>query len=153
MPGILARLGSFGMRVVQSAIQTGRTIAETIGFVRPVAPDVTVAAVEREWGHVSRSEEAEPTILALSDTEYIADRLHMTSDIPWRRKYAYTVSVYGRDLATGRFARQDYDMTFSRKMSIGEIKEATGQRVGKSGTDPVIDIFDMEVSNAWAREE
>jgi len=77
----------------------------------------------------------------------------MTSDIPWRRKYAYTVSVYGRDLATGRFARQDYDMTFSRKMSIGEIKEATGQRVGKSGTDPVIDIFDMEVSNAWAREE
>lgn len=153
MPGILARLGSFGMRVVKSAIETGRTIAEAVGFVRPVAPTVTVADTEREWGHVTRSEEAEPTILALSDTEYVADRLHQVSDIPWRRKYCYTVSVYGRDLATGRFAREDYDMTFSDKMTIGEIKDTAGQRIGKEGTSAAIDIFDVEVSNAWKREE
>lgn len=153
MPGILARLGSFGMRIVRSAIETGRTLAETVGFVRPIAPTVTIEAAAPEWGHVSRSEEAEPTILAIPDTEYVPDRLHMTFDIPWRRKYCYTVSIYGRDLATGRFAREDYDLTMSKKMTIGEIKDVAGQRIGKAGVSAAIDIFDIEVSNAWEREE
>lgn len=92
-------------------------------------------------------------MLAIPDNEYVPDRLHIASDIPWRRKYAYTVSVYGRDLATGQFARQDYDMTVSRKMTIGEIKDTAARRIGKSGSAPLIDIFDINVSNAWEREE
>jgi len=75
------------------------------------------------------------------------------SEIPWARPYCYTVSVYGRDLATGRFARQDYDITVSRKMTIGEVKATAGARIGRSGSQPLVDIFDIQVSNAWEREE
>jgi len=49
--------------------------------------------------------------------------------------------------------RQDYDMTFSRKMTVGEVKAATTRRIGKEGESEIVDIFDMEVSNAWYREE
>lgn len=152
MPGILERFGSWGKRVVQTAIETGRTIAQTVGFVRPLAPEITPAAVASEWGHVSQSEQAEAAILDLPDNEYVPDRLHSVADVPFTRPYAYTVSIYGRDIATGRFARQDYDLTTSRKLTIGEVKDMAAQRIGKTGVSALIDIFSMAVSNAWVRE-
>ncbi len=152
MPGLLARLGSWGKGIISTAIQTGRTIAQVVGFAKEIAPEITPAAVESEWGHVSRSEQAEALVLDLPDNEYVPDRLHSTTDIPFKRPYAYTVSIYGRELATGRFARQDYDLPASRKLTISEIKDMARQRIGKKGTTEIIDIFNMEVSNAWIRE-
>ena len=152
MPGILERFGGWGTRVIQTAISLGRSIAETVGFVRPLAPEVTEAAVTREWGHVSQSQKAEAYILDLPDNEYVPDSLHSIADVPFSRPFAYTVSIYGRDLATGRFARQDYDLTTSRKLTVGEIKDMAGQRIGKTGVSALIDIFSIAVSNAWVRE-
>lgn len=152
MAGILERLGSWGKGVVKSALETGRSIAQAVGFARPIAPDVTEPAVAREWGHVSRSEEASQDILDLPDEEYVPDRLHSIADVPFKRPWAYTVSIYGRDLATGRFARQDYDLTTSRKLTIGEVKDMAANRIGRTGVSAIIDIFDVQVSNAWVRE-
>lgn len=160
MPGILSRLGSWGKRIIQSAIETGRTIAETVGFVRPLAPEITIPEVTREWGHVSASEQAEAIILDLPDEEYVPDRLHSIADVPFKRPYAYTVSIYGRDLVgqqpggkgKGQFIRQDYDLTSSRKLKIGEIKDMAAQRIGSTGVSATTDIFSMEVSNAWVRK-
>ena len=153
MPGILERLGSWGKSVITSAIKTGRTIAETVGILKPIEPDFVVTDAERDWGRVSQSEDVSPQIAALKDASMVPDALFSTTDIPWARKFAYTVSVFGRDLATGRFARQDYDLTTSRQLSIGEVKEMAASRIGKAGISALIDIFDMEVSNAWIREE
>lgn len=153
MPGILKRLGSWGTSIIKAAIKTGRTIAETVGILKPVKPAFTVTDAPRDWGRVSRSEDASPQIAALKDASMVPEALFSTTDIPWARKYAYTVSIFGRDLATGRFARQDYDMTTSRQLSIGEVKEMAGSRIGKAGISALIDIFDIEVSNAWTREE
>lgn len=152
MPGILERFGGWGKRVIATAIKIGRSIAETVRFVRPLAPEVTTPAVTRDWGHVTRSEEASPAILDLPDAEYVPDRLHSITDIPFKRPWAYTVSIYGRDIATGRFARQDYDLTTSRKLTIGEVKDMAANRIGKTGVSALIDIFDVQVSNAWVRE-
>jgi len=91
--------------------------------------------------------------LSLRNDEYVPDELFAHSDIPWARKFAYTVSVYGRDIATGQFARQDYDLTASRKLSIGEVKGMAASRIGQDGTSALINIFSMTVSNAWEREE
>jgi len=152
MPGLLGRLGSWGKGIIQAAIKTGRSIAQVVGFAQEIAPEITPAAVESEWGHVSQSEAAEALILDLPDNEYVPDRLHSVADVPFTRPYAYTVSIYGRDITTGRFARQDYDLTTSRKLTIGEVKDMASQRIGKTGVSALIDIFSMEVSNAWIRE-
>ena len=153
MPGILERLGSWGTSIIKSAIETGRGIAETVGILKPTAPEITIPEASTDWGHVSRSEESRPDVLALRNDEQVPDHLYEHSEIPWSRKFAYTVSVYGRDIATGRFARQDYDLTASRKLTIGEVKGMAASRIGQDGTSALINIFSMTVSNAWEREE
>lgn len=146
-------MGSWGKRVVATAIETGRSIAETVGIIKPVAPEITITGAERDWGRVSLAESNEAIIADLPNEEYVPDELFTESEIPWKRQYAYTVAIYGRDLATGRFARQEYDLTTNRQLTIAEVKDMASSRIGKAGVSAIIDIFDVAVVNAWERVE
>ena len=151
MAGILGRLGSWGKGIVETAVRIGKSIASTVSFAKSIAPEITTIEATSEFGHVSESEDAKPDILRIPNEEYVPDSMHSIADIPFRRPLAYTVSIYGRDLATGRFMRQDYDLTSSRKLTIGEIKDMAAQRIGKQGISALVNIFDITVSNAWVR--
>lgn len=153
MPGIWKRLGGFGTKVIRTAQQLGRSLGETIGIIKPVAPEVEPMAAARDWGRVRTADALEPQIVALRPDETVPRDLFTISDIPWADKYAYQITIYGRDLTTGRFARQKYDMTVSREMTVQEALDEAHRRFGKTGASPLMDVFDVAVTGAWKSAE
>ena len=159
MPGIWQRLGGFGTKVIRSAQALGRSLGETLRLIKPVAPVVEPMAAARDWGRVSTADALEPQIAALRPDESVPRDLYTTSDIPWSDKYAYEVSVYGRNISMGhprtwgQFTRQKFDMTVSRVMNIQEITEEAHRRHGKTGDSPKMVIFSVAVTGAWKSAE
>lgn len=81
------------------------------------------------------------------------EELWSYSDIPWKRPYAYTVSAYGRDLVTGEVTEQEFDLTSSAKLTIGEVQDMAKHRLDVTGISPIFEIWDVYVVNAWERAE
>jgi len=95
----------------------------------------------------------EPEIAALRLDETIPHSLFTISDIPWADKYAYQITIFGRDRATGQFRRQKFDMTVSREMTIEDaIMEAKARFGGYAGSQ-FSEVFDAAVTGAWKSPE
>lgn len=161
MPGIFQRLGSFGQRIIKSAISTGRTILETVGFIKPIVPTIDAADVAHDYGQVQVQEEYSPEVKSLGSNTIIPDSLHAPTDIPFKRPFAYKVVVFGRYVAGtirdgvkvgGRFAKEEYDLPSNRKLTKAEIMDMAKGRLGKKGGSPIMVIFSMQVVEAYSRE-
>ena len=153
LAGIFQRLGSFGTAVIQTAKQIGWSLGETLGILERSQIDVEPLAAARDWGRVSTSEALEPEITALGGDEYIPHSLFVTSDIPWKEKFAYQVTIFGRDRATGRFKNQAFDMTVGREMTIDEIITLAHTRFGGYEGSKMSEVFDAQVTGAWKSGE
>lgn len=116
-------------------------------------------AAARDWGRVSTADALEPQITALRPDEYVPRDLFTVSDIPWADKYAYEVTVYGRNIGLGRpetwgrFHRQKFDMTVGREMTVQEAIDEAHRRFGKTGGSPLMEIFDVAITGAWKSAE
>lgn len=162
MPGIFERLGSFGTRIINRVIETGRTIAEVVGFLKPLVPDVTDVDVAREYGRVTVEKEYAGGILDLNPHTVIPESLSTPTDIPFKRPFAYKVVVFGRYLkgmvvggesVGGRFAHEEWDLPVSRELTKEEVVDMAKGRLGKAGGSARMEIFSIEVVAAYFREE
>lgn len=153
MPGIWKRLGGYGTKVIRLGQKWGRSLGEVLHLIEPVAPIVEPMAAARDWGRVSIADALEPQIAALRPDETVPHSLFTISDIPWADKYAYQVTVFGRDRATGRFARQKFDMTVSRTMTVQEAIEEAKTRFGGYEGSRMSEVFDVAVTGAWKSAE
>lgn len=91
----------------------------------------------------------------------IPDYLHTTVDIPFKREYGYTVVASGRAVAGrigpggvkvgGRFTRDTWNLTFSRRMTPEEIEEIALRRFGAGGEYPLLSIDRISVTAAMTR--
>ena len=162
MPGILATLGSFGRRIIQIVRTTGQGIKEAIGLAPKQAGELDPVVVAREFTQAARLEERESIIANLPRSEVIPDYQHIATDIPFNREYAYTVTVSGRAVAGrigpggvkvgGRFTRDEFNITASRRLSPEEVEEIALRRFGASGEYPLLSITNMSVTAAMTRE-
>jgi hypothetical protein len=162
MPGILERLGSFGRRIIDVVRETGRSIADAIAIARPIAPEVTEPDVLRDWGKVTRITERESLVASLPKDQAIPDYLYTTSDVPFKRPYAYTVTIQGRAVAGregpggikigGRFVRDEFNVTASRPLTPEEVEEEAMRRFGAAGAYPLVSIRTLSVTAAMKRE-
>jgi len=162
MPGIFQSIGSFGKRIIDRAIETGRSILETVGFLKPLVPTVTEEDVGRQYGRVYVEEEYKSDILELNPRTIIPESLHTPTDIPFKRPYAYKVVIFGRYVAGtirdgvkvgGRFAHEEYDLPTNRLLTKEEVIDMARGRVGKAGGSPIMEVFSIEVVAAYFREE
>lgn len=162
MPGVFRRLGSFAARVVRVVLEKGRTIGETVGFLKPLVPTVTEPEVAKQFGRVAVEEEFKGPILELNPRTVIPESLHTPTDIPFKRPYAYKAIVFGRYVAGtvregkkvgGRFAHEEYDLPASRALTKEEAEDMARGRVGKKGGTPIMEIFSIEIVAAYYREE
>lgn len=90
--------------------------------------------------------------------QIIPDYLHVPTDIPFKRPYAYTIVMNGRALAGriglggekigGRFVRDTFNLTFNRQMSIEEIEAIALRRFGASGEYPLLSIDRISITGA-----
>jgi len=110
---------------------------------------------------VQVQEEYSPGVKALGANTVIPDSLHALTDIPFKRPFAYKVVVFGRYVAGtirdgvkvgGRFAKEEYDLPTNRKLTKEEVMDMAKGRIGKTGGSSIMEIFSMEVVEAYARE-
>lgn len=162
MPGIFQRLGGFASSIIARVRQEGRTILETVGFLKPMVPTVTEQEVATQYGRAAVEEQYKGPILDLNPRTVIPPSLHVETDIPFARPWAYKAVVFGRFVAGtirdgvkvgGRFAHEEYNLTSSRQLTKEEIVDMAKTRIGKKGGSPILEVFSVEVVAAYSREE
>lgn len=162
MPGIFQSIGHFGQRIIKRAIETGQSILETVGFLKPLVPDVDEPEVARQYGRVFVEEAYKSDILDLNPRSIIPESLHTPTDIPFKRPYAYKAVVFGRYVkgtirdgvnVGGRFAHEEYDLPTNRQLTKEEAVDMAKGRVGKAGGSPILEVFSIEIVAAYTREE
>jgi len=149
--GLGAALGSFGRVIISRLQDIGGTIADALHLGEAAGVEVSPAAVAHEWGEVSVASERQGTFAALGPWDTPSPAMYEESAIPFDKPIAYKVAVYGRDLATGRFTHQEYDITVSRPLSVTEALDEAQARLGQVGESPTVAIFSMKLIGASKR--
>jgi len=162
MPGLLSALGSFGRKIISLVRETRQSIRTAIEYAPKQAGELDTGTVIREFTQVAKLEEQESIIANLPHDETIPGYLHTTTDVPFNRPYAYTVTVSGRAVAGrvgpggekigGRFTRDEFNITASRQLSPEEIEEIALRRFGAGGEYPLLSINRISVTAAMSRE-
>ena len=162
MPGLFGSLGSFGSRIISLVRETGRSIADAIGLAPKQARDLDTGTVIREFTQVAHIEEQQAAVAGWARNEVIPDYLHTAVDVPFNRPYAYTVTVSGRAVAGrigpggekigGRFTRDEFNITASRRLSPEEVEAIALRRFGAGGEYPLLSINRISVTAAMSRE-
>lgn len=98
----------------------------------------------------------------LPRNEVIPDYMHTTVDIPFKRQYAYTVTVSGRAVAGrigpggikigGRFTRDEFNITTNRRMTPDEVEALALRRFGAGGDYPLLSISRISVTAAMTSD-
>lgn len=162
MPGLFRTLGSFGSRIIKTVRETGRSIAQAIGLAPKQAVGLEPSAVARDFTQVARLEEQESLVATLPKNDVIPDYLHTYVDIPFKRQYAYTVTVSGRNVAGrigpggekigGRFTRDSFNITTNRRMTPNEVEAIALRRFGSGGEYPLLSITRLSVTAAMTSD-
>ncbi len=144
--GTLGRwLGGHGLGIIKRLQQIGGTIRQALHLAEVAEAPVEPAAVVREWGQVQIAGEREEQYAGLRPDQAPPVEWYEESEIPWDKPICYTVAAYGRDLATGRFAHNEYWITVSRPLTVEEILDEAQARLGMEGASPTMDIFDVKL--------
>jgi len=151
LPGLLETLGGFGRSAISRAIETGRTIGEFLGIIKPLVPEVSLPEAVHEWGQVRISGERKKQVAGLAPEAYVPRDWFIESDIPWKTPIAYTVAIYGRDMATGRIISQEYNVTVSRPLTTGEVLDETRARFSEIPDKKYLEIWSAKVVGAFTR--
>jgi hypothetical protein len=152
--GLEGFLGSFGRAILSGLQSIGGSIADAIGLGRQAGLSPIPEIVAQEWGQVKVVGERESEFASLRPWESPTHDMFEDRSIPWNKRYAYTVAVYGRDMSTGRFSHQEYNITVSRELTVEEITNETRTRLGSGGQSPTMEMFDVKLIGAskWAED-
>ncbi len=150
--GLFKRFGSFATRIWQQIKTSVQPIADAVGIGRIAGVELEPYDLTREYRKIIRLEGLESQIANVGLEQTIPHNLYTEADMPWKRRFAYTVTMSGRDLQTGRFTRTDRTLTFSREMEVGEIMEAAENYFSSSGEYRQVDVTHMTVTGAETRE-
>ena len=145
-------LGSFGTKIWRTVQDIGGTVATALGFGRVAGVEAEPVPTWHEGYEVAAAAGREEDFAAVELGGYVPSEWYEASSIPWDKPIAYKVVVYGRDLATGRFAHQELDITVSRPLTAEEAIDECVARVGAEGGSPLFDIFSAKLIGASRRE-
>ena len=158
MPGLFSTLGSFGRRIIAVVRQTGGSIREAIGLAPKQAGKISAPQVIKEFDQAARLTDQESIVATLPKNEVIPDFMHTEVNIPFKREYAYTIVASGRALAGrvgpggkkigGQFTRDEFNLTFNKRMTPAEIEAIALRRFGAGGEYPLLSVAKMSVTAA-----
>lgn len=116
----------------------------------------------REFTQAARLTERESLVAAVPRNEIIPEYLHVSTDVPFKRPFAYTVTVSGRSVAGrvgpggvkvgGRFTRDEFNVTSSKQLTPEQVEQIALRRFGAGGEYPLLTIERMSVTAAMSRE-
>ncbi len=144
-------LGGFGRGILKAAQRVGQSVSDAISRIARTGAQPEPLTVAREWGQVRLEGERQATVGALDIGQAIPRALYTERSVKYGDKFAYTVAIYGRDLATGRFARQELDVWVSREHTPEEILDEASINVDKAGGSPLYDIYSITLVGASIR--
>lgn len=145
-------LGSLGTRIWRTVLDVGTGLAGALGLGRVAGVEAEPVPTWHEGYQVSVALGREADFSVVESTAYVPVDWYEVSTIPWDKPIAYKVVIFGRDLQTGRFARQDLDITVSRPLTAGEATDECIARLGVGGASPLYDIYSAKLIGASRRE-
>lgn len=148
---MLKAFGSFGSAIWQGIKGRAQPVVEALRIGREAEREVAAADVWREYRKIIKLEGISEQLATLAPGEYVPTQLWQESEIPWKQRFAYEVTISGRDIATGRFARTQRILTFSRELTAAEVLEESTVRFGKEGAYPQMDITHLSLTGAFSR--
>jgi len=148
---MLKAFGSYGSKIWEGIKSRARPIAEALNIGRETGRELAASDLQREYRKVIKLEGVSEKLAALDPDSYVPGQLWIESEIPWKRPYAYEVTISGRDLATGRFARTQRTLTFSRELTAEEVLQEAEQHFGREGAYPQMDITHLSLTGAFSR--
>lgn len=149
--GAESLLGGLGRGILRKAQQVGQTISDAYSRFTQAGVRPEPLTVAREWGQVRLEGEREPTFASIGTTEIIPRSLYTRRETLYGKPYQYTVAIYGRDRATGRFANPRLDMWSSRELTPEEAIEEAFESIGTEGTSAKYDIESISLVGASIR--
>ena len=149
--GLGAALGGFGRSIIKQLQEIGQSVVSALRLGGVAGVEVGPAAVAQEWGEVQVATGLEESFAELSPGASVPVDWYEMSEIPWDKPISYTVAAYGRDIATGRFAHQEYWITVSRPLTSEEVLDEARSRLGMTGQSPTMDIFSVKLIGASRR--
>lgn len=150
--GLFKRFGSFASRIWETIKTSVQPIADAIGIGRQAGVELEPYDLVSEYRRALMLDPLESAIANVGLEQTIPHSLYLASVMPWKRRFAYTVQMSGRDLLTGKFAYTYRTLTFSREMEVGEIMEAADNYFSSTGEYKQFDISHMSVVQADYRE-
>ena len=144
-------LGGLGRSILQTAQRAGQSISDAISRITSAGVRPEPLTVAREWGQVRLEGERESSLSTIGIAQEIPRALYTQREVSYGDKFAYTVAIYGRDLATGRFASQRLDVWMSREATPEEVLEEASMNVGREGGSPLFDIYSVALVGASIR--
>lgn len=149
--GLLASLGGFGRAIWNTIKSVAEPITTAFGLGRLAGVELSPVDLTREYRKVINLVGLSAQIAELEPDQYIPPELYQEAEIPWKRPYAYEVTISGRDLKTGQFTRTQRAMPFSRQLTIGEIEDQALAWFAAGGEYPQVDITHISVTSAEYR--
>lgn len=151
-------LGSLGTQIWRTILDIGTGLAGALGLGRKAGVEAEPVPTWHEGYQVSVAAGRQEDFSAVESTAYVPVDWYEISTIPWDKPIAYTVAVYGRSRITtrkykpGQMARMEFDLTFSRPLTMEEVRdEATAWLTGKDYS-PFSEAISITVIGASRRE-
>lgn len=148
---MIKAFGSFGSKIWSSIKSSLSPIRDALGFGEQAGVALDVGDLQREFRKVIRLEGIAEQLASLGPGDYVPQELYQEWSVPMNRPFAYEVTLSGRDLVTGRFARAKRRLTFSRQLTTGEIIEEAVTRFSGEGSAPQFSFTHLSVTAAWIR--
>jgi len=145
-------LGTVGRAIWKGVLAVGGTVADALGFGRVAGVEAEPVPTWREGREVSIALGRESEFAALEPAVFAPQDWYEETAIPWKRPIAYTVAIYGRDLATGRFTREERNITVSRPLTMEEACDYAREQWSVGGVSETFDFISAKVIGALRRE-
>ena len=148
---MLKAFGSYGAKIWQGIKSRAQPIREALKIGRDTGRDLAASDLQREYRKVIKLEGVSEKLAALDPGSYVPGQLWTEAEIPMKRPFGYEVTISGRDLATGRYARTTRRLAFSRELTVEEVLEVADERFSTAGAYPQLDVTHLGRTGAFVR--
>lgn len=151
LEGIQARLGQIGAEALYRAQEVGLSFRRFWESIASLVPELSMGHVNKEWKDVWQQSLLEPQFRELGPDDVIPDNLYRVRTIEQSTPYSYRVHLYGRNIATGRYASENVFLMTEETLTKQQAEDIVMDRISERGDSPKYNVFTIDVRGAFTR--
>ena len=144
-------LGGLGRAILSRFQRADRSVSDAISAIAETGVQPDPLTVVAEWAQERRFRERVPSFAQLALEETIPRALYTERSMKYGTKFVYTMNIYGRDLATGRFASEERDIWTSREATPEELLDYAARNMNLGGISQQFEFINAQLLGASIR--